>query len=161
LHSVLSVSLVLSSSVHCTGYMFCLPNFFDSFQGKTFLFYRILIHLTYDEGFYFHQFFSEASYVSYRNSKCTSNKSLFELKLSSASENLFLSFLCIFPLITIALSISFTIKNENYLQGKSDSKRNKATLISLCSRERATSADIGREFRPLRLVWWALSASNG
>jgi hypothetical protein len=34
-------------------------------------------------------------------------------------------------------------------------KRNKATLISLCSRGRATSADIGREFRPLRLVWWA------
>jgi len=46
-----------------------------------------------------------------------------ELKLSSASENLFLSFLCIFPLITIALSISFTIKNENYLQGKSDSQK--------------------------------------
>ena len=27
------------------------------------------------------------------------------------------------------------------------------SLISLCSRGRATSADIGREFRQLRLVW--------
>jgi hypothetical protein len=35
-------------------------------------------------------------------------------------------------------------------------KENKTTLISLLSRGRMTSADIGREFRPLLLVWWAL-----
>jgi hypothetical protein len=39
-------------------------------------------------------------------------------------------------------------------------KRNKATLISLCSRGRATSVDIGREFRPLRLVRWALQGAQ-
>jgi hypothetical protein len=32
-------------------------------------------------------------------------------------------------------------------------KRNKATLISLWSPGRAISANIGRELRPLRLVW--------
>ena len=37
-------------------------------------------------------------------------------------------------------------------------KRNKATLISLWSRGRAISADIGQEFCPLHLVCWALNA---
>jgi hypothetical protein len=35
-------------------------------------------------------------------------------------------------------------------------KKETRRLISLSSRRRATSADIGREFHPLRLVWWAL-----
>jgi hypothetical protein len=39
-------------------------------------------------------------------------------------------------------------------------KKNKATLILLCSRGRATSDYIGREFRPLRLVWWALQGAH-
>jgi hypothetical protein len=39
--------------------------------------------------------------------------------------------------------------------GKS-AKWKKATLISFWTRGRAISADIGWEFRPLRLVWWAL-----
>jgi len=35
-------------------------------------------------------------------------------------------------------------------------KRSKVTLISRWSLGRATSADIGRKFRPLRLVWRVL-----
>ena len=38
-------------------------------------------------------------------------------------------------------------------------KRNKSTFISLWSRVRAISANIGREFRPLRLAWWALMST--
>ena len=70
--------------------------------------------------------------------------------------SLLLEFLCIFTLITIALSISFTIKCRLFARKERLAKRNKATLISLWSLGRATSADIGREFCPLHLVWWAL-----
>jgi hypothetical protein len=75
-------------------------------------------------------------------------------------QNLFLLFLCIFPLITIVLSVSFTIKRRLFARKEWLTKRNKATLISLCSPGRAISADIGREFRPLRLVWWALQGAQ-
>jgi hypothetical protein len=40
---------------------------------------------------------------------------------------------------------------------KKAAKWNKATLILLWSQGRTTSADIGRDFCPLRLVWWALN----
>jgi hypothetical protein len=63
---------------------------------------------------------------------------------------------CIFPLITIALTISFTIKRRLFARKEWLVKRNKATLISLCSRGRATSADIGQEFRPLRHKTWVI-----
>ena len=71
-------------------------------------------------------------------------------------KNLFPPFLCNLKLITIALPISFTLKHILFAREERLAKRNKATLISLGSRGRAISADIGREFRPLRLVWWAL-----
>ena len=75
-------------------------------------------------------------------------------------KNIFLLFLCIFPLITITLTISFTIKRRLFARKEWLAKRNKATLISLCSRGRATSADIGRELHPLRLVRWALQGAQ-
>ena len=59
-------------------------------------------------------------------------------------------------MITIALSISFTIKCRLFARKEWLAKRNQATLISLWSQGRAISADIGRQFRPLCLVWWAL-----
>ena len=65
-----------------------------------------------------------------------------------------------FPLITIALSISFTIKWRLFARKEWLAKRNKGTLISLCSGGRATSVDIGREFRPLRLAWWVLQGAQ-
>ena len=51
----------------------------------------------------------------------------------------------------MALSISFTIKRRLFARKERLAKGNKATLISLWSRGRVTSADIGQEFRPLRL----------
>ena len=71
---------------------------------------------------------------------------------------MFVSFLCIFKWITTALSISFTIKRTLFARKERLAKRNKATLISLLSRGKATSADIGRELRPLGLVWRALKS---
>jgi hypothetical protein len=68
--------------------------------------------------------------------------------------NLLFLFLCIFPLITIALSISFTIKWRLFVRKEWLAKRNKATLISLRRQGRETSADIGREFHPLRQALW-------
>jgi hypothetical protein len=72
---------------------------------------------------------------------------------------LFLSFLCILTLITIALAISFTIKCRLFARKEWLAKRNKATLISIWGQGRAISADIGRTFFPFRLVWWALRSS--
>jgi hypothetical protein len=56
-------------------------------------------------------------------------------------------------LITIALSITFTLKRRLFARKKRLAKGNKATTISLWSQGRAISADIGRELHPLRLVW--------
>ena len=53
----------------------------------------------------------------------------------------------------ICLSITLTIKHRLFASKEQLAKRNKATLISLWSRGRVISADIGRELRPLRLVW--------
>ena len=50
----------------------------------------------------------------------------------------------------------FTIKRRLFARKELVAERNKATLISLWSRGRAISADVGWEFRPLCLVWWAL-----
>jgi hypothetical protein len=52
------------------------------------------------------------------------------------------------------------IKRRLFARKEWLAKKNKATLISLCSRGRATSADIWRQFRPLRLVWWALQGAQ-
>jgi hypothetical protein len=49
-------------------------------------------------------------------------------------------------LITIALSIGFTIKHRLFARKERLAKRNKATLISLWSQGTAISADRGREF---------------
>jgi hypothetical protein len=49
--------------------------------------------------------------------------------------------------------ISFTIKHRLFAKKERLAKRNEATLISLWSRVREISADIGRKFHPLRLVW--------
>ena len=67
--------------------------------------------------------------------------------------SLFLSFLCILTLNTIALSITFTLKRRLFARKERLAKRNKTTIISLWSRGRAISADIGQELCPLRLVW--------
>jgi hypothetical protein len=55
-------------------------------------------------------------------------------------------------LITIALSISFTIKDRIFARKERLAKRSKASLISLWSLGRATSADTGRDFHPLRMA---------
>jgi hypothetical protein len=65
---------------------------------------------------------------------------------------LFLLFLCIFPLITIVLTISFTIKRRLFARKEWLTKRNEAILISLRSRGRATSADI--------ICWYKSIAAN-
>ena len=49
--------------------------------------------------------------------------------------------------------------NEDYLQEKSDLQK-ETRWLSLCSRGRATSDDIGREFCLLWLVWWALQYAH-
>jgi len=105
-----------------------------------------------DLGFNFH--------LEFRQCKFTNLPWYFFLNklnfLYCLNKALFLSFLCILTLITIALSIILTIKCRLFARKERLAKRNKATLISLWSQGRETSADIGREFRPLRLVWWAL-----
>jgi predicted membrane protein len=72
------------------------------------------------------------------------------------SKNCVLSFLCILTLITIALSISFTLKRRLFARRERFAKGNKTTTILLWSQGRAISADIGRE---IRLVWWALTCT--
>jgi hypothetical protein len=59
-----------------------------------------------------------------------------------------------FKHITIALTISFTITRRLCARKEWLAKRNKATLISLCSLGRATSADIGREFQVTLVGNW-------
>ena len=54
--------------------------------------------------------------------------------------------LCIFPLITIVWTISFTIKRWLFARKEWAAKRSRASVISLFSRGRATSDYIGREF---------------
>jgi hypothetical protein len=53
-------------------------------------------------------------------------------------------------LITIAFSITFTLKRRLFARKERLAKGNKVTTISLWSKGRAISADIGQE---LRLVW--------
>ena len=86
--------------------------------------------------------------------------------------SLFLSFLCILTLITIALSIICTLKHRLFARKEWLVKGNKATTISLWSPGRVISADIGRELRPLCLVccsllyfdslfyWWRKPGEN-
>jgi hypothetical protein len=53
-------------------------------------------------------------------------------------------------LITIAFSITFTLKRRLFARRERFAKGNKTTTILLWSQGRAISADIGRE---IRLVW--------
>jgi hypothetical protein len=87
--------------------------------------------------------------------KATNNSSCVKIIIKNITQSNN-TFLCILTLITIALSIRFTIKHRLFARKKRLANRNEATLISLWNQERAISADIRREYHPLHLVWWAL-----
>ena len=111
------------------------------------IWYRASVCIFLDLGFNFHLEFRQYKFRSLPWFVCVN-----KLNLLYCLNKTFSSYSYIFSIEYFVNQIYH--KTEIICKKRMIYKKETRRLISLSSRRRATSADIGREFHPLRLVWW-------